>query len=93
MRLNAQILNLVVMVQSYNKAISDQNMFYNLMGKQELIKDSYKLTQKFYNAIGDEMLKTMGLSTNNISFEKVMGYRVTKEMTNTLYDDLEKFEF
>lgn len=93
MELNAQILNLVCMVQSYEKSISNQNMFYNLIGKKEMIKDSWKETEKFYNAIGTDILKTMELSTNIISFEKVMHFRVINEMTSSLYDDLGKFKF
>jgi len=92
-KLTAQILNLVIMVQDYKRAIHSQNLFYNLIGKTELIKDTYEESKDFFNNIGNDVLKEMGLSTNLISFEKVMDFKVTKEMTETLYDDLGKFDF
>lgn len=93
MKLNADILNFVMMVQSHFKAIHDENIFYNRVGRIDKVKDAFEETEKFFNAIDKGILKAMGLTTNKYSFNKVLYYQVTCEMTATLFEDLGQFEF
>jgi DNA mismatch repair ATPase MutS len=93
MKLDARILNLVMMVQSHFKAVQDENMFYGTINRNDMIKDAFEDTEKFYNSIDKEILHSIGLKANKISFNKVLKYYVTCDMTATLYEDLGKFIF
>ena len=91
--MNEQILSIIEMVQSYKRFILQENMFYGSIGKPELQKNCYEETRKYFNSIDPQALRNNGLSTNIISFEKVLDFRVTDEMLGTEYKDLGKFKF
>lgn len=87
MEMNENLLNLIVMVQSYSELKKSERMFC----KNEI--DPYKETMTYYNSIDDELIKSLGLKKNRIDFEKIYYFEVTEEITGTLYSDLNKFSF
>lgn len=91
-KMSSGLLDLILMVQAYKQLIICEGIF-NETHKTGEKKDWYKETEKYYHNIDNDILKRYGLSKNIISFERVMGYKVTDEMMSTLSDELNKFEF
>lgn len=91
-KMSAGLLDLIIMVQAYKKLIICEGIF-NETHKTGEKKDWYKETEKYYHNIDNDILKEYGLSKNIISYERVIGYKVTEEMMSTLFEDLSKFEF
>jgi len=87
MRLNENLLGLIIMIQDYNKLKRSEKMFY----KND--SDCYRETMIYYNSVDDEMIKELGLKKNRIDFEKIIHFEVTEEIMDTLYSELEKFTF
>lgn len=91
-KLTSGLLDLIIMVQEYDRFLRSQNLFNE---KHDIDRiDVCKKTEEYYNNIDDDILAKYKLSTNKISFEKVMSYQVTNEMKSTEYGELpNKFTF
>lgn len=82
------LLDLIVMVQDYERFLRSQSMFNN---KHHLDRvDVDREVERFFIKIDDSVLRQYKLSKNKISLNKVLNYVVTDEILNTQYDELPK---
>jgi hypothetical protein len=90
-KMSEGLLHLIIMVQDYKKYLQSKSMFDSYFNFKSI--NFYKETKDFYNNIDSEILALYGLTTNNISFEKVYNYEITEEVRSTEYCFLDKFDF
>jgi len=88
MKLNKDILNIIMAVQHYKKHRIAENMLLNKKGH-----DWYGETEKYYYGLPDEIIHTNGLKKNIDTFEKIISYPVTEKIRSTLYSGLWQFDF
>lgn len=86
--LTAELLSLIIMVQDYEKFKMSE---YTFKSDHSLKTSNFDLdTEKFFNSIEASILRKYGLSSNKISFRKVVNFEVTPEMMSTESADLPK---
>lgn len=73
-KMTRKLLDLIILIQEFKKHIVNENFFYDLN------MDSYELTKQYYNNIDEDILKDLGLSKNNMSFEYVLYFKITDEL-------------
>lgn len=100
--LSEQILSVICMVQSaknlflnelalneYNAGI-EQQAYTNKMSSKD---DWLTRTRNYYFSIDGDFIHQIGLIKNEYCFKAILDFRVTDEITNTNYDELNKFTF
>ena len=50
-------------------------------------------TKEYYFNMDDDVLNSVGLKKNNFDFDRILMYKLTDEINNTEFYQLEKFEF
>jgi len=87
MQLNADLLNLILLVQSYKNLKIDESIF--------LKKESnwQRETERYYYSLGKKTLGKLGLNTSKHCFERVLDYQVTNKMLSAESNELSKFTF
>lgn len=86
------LLSLIIMVQEYRKFKINESLFKS---SHYLERTNYeKEVEIFFNSIGEDILSKYGLSTNKISYNRVIEFNITDEMLITYTNELpEKFSF
>lgn len=92
MELSKQLLSTIHLVQSYKQFMINQSIFNEDMGINDH-NDWYRATQRYYNNLPNEALKSIGLKKNIDNFNKVISYVITEEMNNCKSSELGKFKF
>lgn len=87
MVLTKDLLNLIILIQSYKYLIVSENVVFKTN------RDWYSETKMYYYSINKEILNNIGISTNNYDFENILGFKITSEMMSSKYDELSRFEF
>ncbi len=91
-RLNRELLNIIIAVQNY-KTFQLSNFMLEKCLDENTDYDWYSNVKYYFFAIDRELIEKAGIKQNLLTFEKIVAYQVPKDAETVEYHELSQFLF